>query len=67
MFGELRDVVKDKFVRVAENVQILLGVVGGNGTHNLSLCVFELSVTSEFLSLLLVGELICHLSSKALS
>lgn len=60
MFRELRNVVEDELVRVPQLIDFLLLWVGDDAAHDLGLSVFELCVTSELLSLLLVGKLVCH-------
>lgn len=60
VFRELWNVVQDKLVGVSQHIKLLLLMVWNDTTDYLSLCVFELSVSSVLLSFLLVGELICH-------
>ena len=61
MLGELRNVVKDESVRVSDNVVLALLSIWLHTGYNLSDGVLELGMTTEFLSLLCVLILICHI------
>jgi hypothetical protein len=60
VLGELRDVVEDELVGVAQLVELLLVRVGHHTADDLGHGVVELGVTTEFLPLFRVLVLICH-------
>ena len=60
MFGELRDIVENELVGVSQLIELLLVGVGHNTTDDLGDCVVKLGVTTEFLPLLSILMLICH-------
>ena len=60
MFGELRDVVENELVGVSQLIKLLLVRVGHHTTDDLGDGVVELGVTTEFLPLLSILMLICH-------
>ena len=61
MFRHLRDVIENNFIGVPKNVELLsLVLILGHRTHDTSLSVLELGVSSELLPLFLILELFSH-------
>ena len=58
---EDRNVIKRDLVRIARIIQILLLTVGDDTTDDLCFGIFELRMSSEFLSLFSVGEVVSHI------